>query len=286
MFPKNLLLSLGITSLASIAIYFYFTQRIKKTEQKMDLMFDIIQEHKKTTEIIYERLNNVPHGGGNGLISVSDTEPNHQNTQHQEDDTDNDDDDDYTDSEVVSDNESTQSLKIQNENVEHDTLNLQQLPFNINGADSNGMMMMMGSIQLGQNIFENTQETSQNLEIEYVDDTNNLDNVQENHQELDNVNTQIVDSLSEENVQLHNEEVTTPSLDKTLETTDINNINNIENETASEISNVTANNVESDVDIHNPKTTVAQLKALAKSKNLRYRGLRKEKLVELLDNNM
>ena len=66
----------------------------------MDLMFDIIQEHKKTTEIIYERLNNVPHGGGNGLISVSDTEPHHQNTQHQEDDTD-DDDDDYTDSKVI-----------------------------------------------------------------------------------------------------------------------------------------------------------------------------------------
>ena len=286
MFPKNLLLSLGITSLASIAIYFYFTQRIKKTEQKMDLMFDIIQEHKKTTEIIYDRLNNVPLGGGNGLINVSDTEPHHQNTQHHQQD-ESDDDDDYTDSDVVSDNESTKSLKIQNENVEQDSLNLQQLPFNINGADSNGMMMMMGSIQLGQNIFDNTQQTEENLEIEYVDETNQVDeetdNTEENLVNDNNIDTQVVDSLSEENVQLHNEEITTPSFDDTLETA---SINNIENETASEISNVTANNVESDVDIHNPKTTVAQLKALAKSKNLRYRGLRKEKLVELLDNNM
>ena len=36
MFSKSLLLSLGITSLASIAIYFYFTQRIKKAEQKTE----------------------------------------------------------------------------------------------------------------------------------------------------------------------------------------------------------------------------------------------------------
>ncbi len=285
MFSKSLLLSLGITSLASIAIYFYFTQRIKKAEQKMDLMFDIIQEHKKTTEIIYDRLNDVPQHKSNGLISVSDTEPNHQNTQHHEDVSDDETDNDYTDSEVVSDNESVQSLKIKNENLENESLNLQQLPFNINGADSNGMMMMMGSIQLGQNIFDNTQENTQNLEIEYVDEIETnapvFEDTPENTEQINTLEEQPIDSLSEENVQLHNEVVTTSP--EPLVTTDINNI---ENETASEISNVTANNIEVDVDIHNPKTTVAQLKALAKSKNLRYRGLRKEKLVELLDNNM
>ena len=288
MFSKNLLLSLGITSLASIAIYFYFTQRIKKNEQKMDLMFDIIQEHKKTTEIMYQRLNNVPHNNSGGLINVSDTEPNHNNQiQHSihsnesdDNDDDDDDEDDYTDSEVVSDSESIQSLKIQNENIEQDTLNLQQLPFNINGADSNeSMMMMMGSIQLGQNLFETTQ-TKDNVEIEYVDNDINTDN--NNPDENTLLATEIPqpihdqETLSEENIQLHNNELTDQQ--------DV--INNIENETASEISNVTANNIENDVDIHNPKTTVAQLKALAKSKNLRYRGLRKDKLVELLDNNM
>jgi len=285
MFSKSLLLSLGITSLASIAIYFYFTQRIKKNEQKMDLIFDIIQEHKKTTEIIYERLNNVPHSNGNnnGLINVSDTEPNHnsgnqQNTEAVDDET--DDESDYTDSEVVSDNESIKSLKIKNEeNLQQDTLNLQELPFNINGADSTNtseaMMMMMGSIQLGQNLFENTEENNDQVEIEYVSEDTHEENNIENLE-----TTEIIqETLSEENVQLHNE--------LPIEEPVINDIeNDIENETASEISNVTASNIEADVDIHNPKTTVAQLKALAKSKNLRYRGLRKDKLVELLDNNM
>ena len=288
MFSKSLLLSLGITSLASIAIYFYFTQRIKKNEQKMDLIFDIIQEHKKTTEIIYERLNNAPHSNvnsnNNGLINVSDTEPNHnsrnqQNTEAHDDETD-DESDDYTDSEVVSDNESIKSLKIKNEeNLQQDTLNLQELPFNINGADSTNsseaMMMMMGSIQLSQNLFENTEENIDQVEIEYVNENTHEENNIEN---LETTET-IQETLSEENVQLHNE--------LPIEEPVINNIeNNIENETASEISNVTATNIEPDVDIHNPKTTVAQLKALAKSKNLRYRGLRKDKLVELLDNNM
>ena len=285
MFSKSLLLSLGITSLASIAIYFYFTQRIKKNEQKMDLIFDIIQEHKKTTEIIYERLNNVPHSNGNnnGLINVSDTEPNHnsgnqQNTEAVDDET--DDESDYTDSEVVSDNESIKSLKIKNEeNLQQDTLNLQELPFNINGADSTNtseaMMMMMGSIQLGQNLFENTEENNDQVEIEYVSEDTHEENNIENLE-----TTEIIqETLREENVQLHNE--------IPIEEPVINDIeNDIENETASEISNVTASNIEADVDIHNPKTTVAQLKALAKSKNLRYRGLRKDKLVELLDNNM
>tara|TARA_B100001057_G_C22824810_1_gene940959 strand:- start:107 stop:964 length:858 start_codon:yes stop_codon:yes gene_type:complete len=285
MFSKSLLLSLGITSLASIAIYFYFTQRIKKNEQKMDLIFDIIQEHKKTTEIIYERLNNTPHinttnnSNNNGLINVSDTEPNHnsrnqQNTEAHDDETD-DESDDYTDSEVVSDNESIKSLKIRNENLQQDSLNLQQLPFNINGADSTNtseaMMMMMGSIQLSQNLFETTEENNDQVEIEYVNENTHEENNMENLQTTETIQ----ETLSEENVQLHNElPVEKPVID------------NIENETASEISNVTASNIEPDVDIHNPKTTVAQLKALAKSKNLRYRGLRKDKLVELLDNNM
>ena len=167
-------------------------------------------------------------------------------------------------------------LWIQNEKVEHDSLNLQELPFNINGADSNeSMMMMMGSIQLGQNLFETTQ-TTDNVEIEYVDTDNNTNNIDENTLDTTEISQPIKETLSEENLQLHNNELPVEE----------NVISNIENETASEISNVTANNVESDIDIHNPKTTVAQLKALAKSKNLRYRGLRKDKLVELLDNNM
>jgi hypothetical protein len=39
------------------------------------------------------------------------------------------------------------------------------------------------------------------------------------------------------------------------------------------------------IDIHDPKTTVKILKSLAQKKGLRSRGLKKEKLVELLENN-
>ena len=52
MFDKSLIISLGITSLASIAIWFYFKDKFVKIEKKFDLMFNIFQENQKTTQVL------------------------------------------------------------------------------------------------------------------------------------------------------------------------------------------------------------------------------------------
>ena len=57
MFDKSLIISLGITSLASIAIWFYFKDKFVKIEKKFDLMFNIFQENQKTTQVLNGNLN-------------------------------------------------------------------------------------------------------------------------------------------------------------------------------------------------------------------------------------
>lgn len=48
---KTLLISAVITFTACGLSFFYFKNRIRKTEQKVDLMFNLIQEHQKTTQM-------------------------------------------------------------------------------------------------------------------------------------------------------------------------------------------------------------------------------------------
>ncbi len=96
------LISLGVTCLASVILFFYFKNRIGRMEQKVDLMFQIIQEYEQAKNIqpiqtfqptTVSRDDVMQMGGNtahNDLISVSD---------------DDDDDNQETDSEEISDNE-------------------------------------------------------------------------------------------------------------------------------------------------------------------------------------
>ncbi len=43
-------ISLGVTSLAALALFYYFRQRIAKVEHKVDIMFQLIQEHNNYGE--------------------------------------------------------------------------------------------------------------------------------------------------------------------------------------------------------------------------------------------
>ncbi len=95
------LISLGVTCLASVILFFYFKNRIGRMEQKVDLMFQIIQEYEQSKNIQPTQTfqpttvsrDDVMQMGGNmahdDLISVSDD----------------DDDNQETDSEEISDNE-------------------------------------------------------------------------------------------------------------------------------------------------------------------------------------
>ncbi len=79
------LISLGVTCLVCIILFLYFRNRIGKMEQKVDLMFQLIQEND-TLPFPDAQMGGTEHRAEANLISVSD-------------------DSDYSDSDEVSDEE-------------------------------------------------------------------------------------------------------------------------------------------------------------------------------------
>ena len=107
------LISLGVTCLASVILFLYFRNRVGRMEQKVDLMFQLIQEYEQSKNIEAAQtfkpipVNNTMQRGGSSahddLISVSDD----------------DEDERDTDSEEVSDNE-------EEDEVEEELLQIQE----------------------------------------------------------------------------------------------------------------------------------------------------------------
>ena len=295
MFNKNLLISLGVTSLASIALWFYFKEKVSKLEKKFDLMFNIFQENKKTTEILNQNLNSLTNNvyGNNNPPSNEEEYYDDDEENENQNDEDNDEDNDNlisvsdgeaneeyysTDSEVVSDNDGDEPITISEKETIDKTLNLENMPFSINGADLNG-----AEINVGTNVFSmmnavalnlNEIDVNHNLEFNIEDDNVNGDNVEDNTQDNTEDNIENLDD-AEDNAE-NNTENNTENLDDAETSIEVID-NDIFNDVVEEINNL------DDVDIHNPKTTVRMLQALAKTKNLRTRGLKKDKLIALLD---
>ena len=49
---RELLISIGITCIVSVVLFLYFRNKIGKIEQKVDLMFQLIQEYELTTTAV------------------------------------------------------------------------------------------------------------------------------------------------------------------------------------------------------------------------------------------
>ena len=48
---RELLISLAVTLLVGGLIFYYFKNRLSRTEQKVDLMFQLIQEHERSSQL-------------------------------------------------------------------------------------------------------------------------------------------------------------------------------------------------------------------------------------------
>ena len=215
------LISLGVTCLASVILFLYFRNRVGRMEQKVDLMFQLIQEYEQTKNIAATRTfqpaagsrdNEVQMGGNtehDDLISVSD-----------------DDDDHETDSEEISDNEEEEPIRIQ-ESVE----NIKSI--SLSGAEIESMVV----------------EPADDLdEISDLDDNNDIITLEEGEQdEIENL---------EEEEEPSEEIVEEPVAVKKIEVVDEKPLS---------------------------KMTVKELKAKAEQDGFtNFKGLRKDKLVELL----
>ena len=228
------LISLGVTCLASVILFFYFKNRIGRMEQKVDLMFQIIQEYEQSKNIQPTQTfqpttvsrDDVMQMGGNmahdDLISVSDD----------------DDDNQETDSEEISDNE---------EDEEEPTLHIQGQVENIKSISLSGAEI-------------------ESLVVEPADDLDEISDLEDDDDDKKEIIT-LEETLDEQHEDL------------------VDNVENNETEEEKIIDEESVYVKKIEVGDVKPldKMTVKELKAKAEKDGFtNFKGLRKDKLVELL----
>uniref|UniRef100_A0A6C0C3R5 Rho termination factor N-terminal domain-containing protein n=1 Tax=viral metagenome TaxID=1070528 RepID=A0A6C0C3R5_9ZZZZ len=208
---RILLISLGVTCLASVILFLYFRNRIGRMEQKLDLMFQLIQEYEQNKNMrtnVAPNMTTIPIKSEpvDNLISVSDDE-----------------EEDYTDSDEVSDDdeEEIDSLNIE---ASHPIDNVKSI--SLSGAEIESLCVEHGD------------------DLDEISDMDESDNLEVDNEEIE-VEKKDNDVLGEEMDDIH--------------------IKNLDDAKPFQ------------------EMTVKELKAKAEEKGFNnYKGLRKDKLVELL----
>jgi len=226
------LISLGVTCLASVILFLYFRNRIGRMEQKVELMFQLIQEYEQSkniqqtqsmsptvtrTEMTQQMGGNMNH---NDLISVSDD--------------DDDDDDRDSDSEEISDTES-----VDNE----EPINIQESVANVKSIKLDGSEI-------------------ESLTVEPADDLDDISDLEDNEVVTleETMPEEIEEELENENTEIAEENI-------------IEEVSN----------NVSVKKIEVGGEKPLDKMTVRELKEKAEKDGFtNFKGLRKDKLVELL----
>jgi len=257
---QTLIISVLVTCITVGATFFYFRNRIQRTEQKVDLMFSLIQEHENNNKLRQQFQPSTIQGG------MSMGEQHGQFQQHEaqsnelinisEDEVDSDDEDsdyDSDDSAEVSDNED--KLQI-NDDDGHENLEdtVKTISLSLDGA-----------------------ETTASSEVK-LDDMQNLieHSIDENKQDIINKVFEHVDITKIEGG---------PSLN-TLEITEINDDDDLDQINLSDEDenpdDETIKTISGGDSTDYSKLTAKKLKELAKEKGLEAKGLKKKALVELL----
>ena len=220
------LISLGVTCLASVILFLYFRNRVGRMEQKVDLMFQLIQEYEQSKNIEAAQtfkpipVNNTMQRGGSiardDLISVSD------------------DDERDTDSEEVSDNEEEDEIE--------ELLQIQEPVENVKTISLSGAEIESLAVEPADDLDEISDLDEEPAGVITLEETN-IDDIEDG--EMNEVTEEIVEDGKDESVTVKKIEV----------------------------------NDEKPLD----KMTVKELKAKAEQDGFtNFKGLRKDKLVELL----
>jgi hypothetical protein len=217
------LISLGVTCLVCIILFLYFRNRIGKMEQKVDLMFQLIQEYEQN-KIIQQ------HGSQNDPLPFLDAQMGGSQHQAEANLISVSDDSDYSDSDEVSDEED-------------ELLNIKETVVgeNIKSISLSGAEIESLKVETGDDL-----DDISDLEETNMDDMITLEEVNNDEIEVEE---------QEENISDHQEE----------------------------IEEVIVKKIEISDDKPLEGKTVKELKQLAEEKGFtNYKGLRKNKLVELL----
>jgi len=260
---QTLLISVLVTCVTVGATFFYFRNRMQRTEQKVDLMFSLIQEHENNAKLRQQfqpaavmqagMSNNIPQEqfqnvqtSENELINISD-----------DDQADDDDDSEYDsdDSAEVSDNDDDDKLTIDEDSAEENLEDtVKTISLSLDGAETTASEVKIADIQ--------------NLEEHTVD---------ENKQDIIN---KVFDQLEQVN------NTTSESLEITEINDDLDEINlsDVDDEDQDEEDQTDATTMEQDGNevTNYSKLTAKKLKELAKEKGLEAKGLKKKELIVLL----
>ena len=270
MSAQFLLISVAVTCVSVALMFFYFKNRLGKTEQKVDLMFQLIQEHEKNSRYLqqnHQQINTPNMEQQPELINISDDESV----------------DDYAsdDSAEVSDNEQDELV------LKHDIENLEDtvktISLSLNGAETSLNMETSESHQDSEDntneVVDDSNDESDNGSDDVVDDANEESNDEEKEDDLDIE----LDDVDEQTI-VDN----TITLDHFIITKkDVNDTNSDKSDDKSENpNNVESENQQEDNEDKKPsytKLTKAQLKKIAEQRGLNgYNKLTKNGLVNLL----
>ena len=135
---RLLLISLATVLLSSILLFIYFKTRISKVEEKLEIMFNLIQSHAQEKQLNAQQFvpygNNMVNSGENdrvNLIDVSDNEDEDDESDSNDSDTDSDDENDLViDNNSLIEEENIKKIELTMDNKDvlfDDTLNEENL---------------------------------------------------------------------------------------------------------------------------------------------------------------
>jgi len=278
---RNLVISLGITTLSSFLLYMYFKNRMSDVESKVDIMFQLIQEHTAANEAaaaaaalqnVHNQMNSHPASPqsyhsetGSNLVDVSDDE------------------DGGSSSEEVSDSEDEETHSIMpqidesdiahlRENIfEEETNNIKKINLNIHGSETSPPQESIVLNNLEDLQIEPTQDQTptKEMKVEEVDSSDlNIDG-----------DTQVNLTMLTPEINTEEEE----DEDKELSDKELNDIM-LEDEEDNTKKITVTEEVELDPETLRRKTVV-QLKEIAAQKKLqKYKSLTKKRLIDLISN--
>jgi hypothetical protein len=187
MISRGLIISLGITTIYSILTYYYFNNRMNTIEEKVDIIFKLVQNHTKNNL----SQNNLSQNNTSNNIddttehTISLNKPNLIPIS---------DDDDYSDEES-----SNSSNSDEEEEEEEETLNRSNININENLNINNVNIVEVENIEkpshLGKNNLNSLEKTSSDNDS--LDELSDIDIEEGNNDEQDNNNEQ--DNNDEQN---------------------------------------------------------------------------------------
>ena len=259
---QPLLISVLITCVIVGATFLYFRNRIQRTEQKIDLMFNLIQEHENTAKL---RQQIQPAQYSQSQINANDVNENFSensteliNISDDENDDEYDSDDSYDSEEVSDADEDTLIIDNDSENKELIESHIKTISLSLEGAEISSKDMELTEVS--------------NLEgTVMTDDSQNEDGSQNNDEEGDGDDGDVEEDDDLDDIALSDDN-------------DANNAVSTETKDDHFSKNIVLEETNNDAKILDySKLNKKKLVELANEKGMNTKGLKKSALVELLN---